>query len=77
MIETARLEELLAQRAVEGLAAGEEAELAALLAKHPDYDAEGFDRAAAAIALAALRVVEPLPAHLRERLEAAVERAPL
>ena len=46
-----RLEDLLAQQATEGLTPAEEAELVQLLAKWPHVDEEGFEQAAAAIAM--------------------------
>lgn len=64
-----RLFALMATRAVEGLAPGEEAELARCAADHPEVDAEAFDRTAASLALVGLRV-DPLPAHVRSRIEA-------
>ncbi len=62
-IEAFRAQELLVQRATEGLDAREAAELAALGAD----DDESFDLAAASIPLATLPI-EPLPAHLAERI---------
>lgn len=67
-----RLHDLLATRAVEGLDAEEQRELAEFETRYPGLDAEALDRAAAAVALAGLRV-EPLPASLRGRLEADAE----
>ena len=67
-----RLHELLATRAVEGLDDAEQRELAEFEARYPGLDDEALDRAAAAVALAGLRV-EPLPAALRNRLEADAE----
>lgn len=64
-----RLYDLMATRAVEGLAPDEEAELARYTAEHPEVDPDAFDRTAASMALVGLRV-EPLPAHLRSRAEA-------
>jgi hypothetical protein len=68
-----RLEELLAQRATEGLSAAESAELAQLLARHPNVDAQAYDRVAAAIHVAELGRHEAMPAHLRN---AVLARAP-
>lgn len=68
---TDRLDELLAQRAIEGLDAEAERELEALLATTRSVDAGAFDRAAAAVHLAALAPRETLPASLRARLERA------
>ena len=70
-----KLIDLLADRALFGLSAGEGAELETLLAASPGFDAECFDRAAAALALALeppLR--EPLPPVLLQRLAAAARR---
>ncbi len=64
-----RIAELLADRAVEGLDADEQDELDRLAGQYPDYDEEALDRVAAALALNGLRV-EPMPASLRERIEA-------
>jgi hypothetical protein len=64
-----RLVELLADRALVGLAPEEAAELATLLAEFPNEDADAFDRAAAAVQLAHMEKLEPLPEHLRSRLE--------
>jgi len=62
--------ELLADRATEGLGAAEEAELDALLDRYPELDDDSFDLAAAAAALAAEPApAEPMPAHLRRRIE--------
>ena len=65
-----RLEELLADRAVQPLTAEEQRELERLLAAAGRVDADEFDRAAAAIelALGVRRKLEPLPAALRERI---------
>ncbi|MDH3523066.1 MAG: anti-sigma factor [Acidobacteriota bacterium] len=77
------LEELLATRATEGLAAAEGRELASLLRRYPKVDADGLDLAAAAAYLElapAAELEEPLPAALRPRLvadgEARVRRSP-
>ena len=64
-----RAEELLAFRAVEGLAGAEEEELSALLAEMPEFDDGGFEIAAAACHLALLGPEEPLPESVRRRLE--------
>lgn len=63
-----RIAGLLADRATEGLDPEAQAELDRLAAQYPDYDEEALDEVAAALALSALRI-EPLPAHLRERIE--------
>lgn len=62
-----RLRELLADRAVFGLDAAEERELAGLLRDHPAEDAEALDRIAAAVAAATGEAAE-LPAAVRSRL---------
>lgn len=67
-----RLLELLADRAVFGLDAAEEAELAGLLADHPAVDVDGLDRLAATVAVATGRTAEELPTGLKARLEADV-----
>ncbi|MFM8291143.1 MAG: anti-sigma factor domain-containing protein [Planctomycetia bacterium] len=69
-----RLLELLADRAVFGLDAAEETELAGLLADHSAVDVDGLDRLAATVAVATGRTAEPLPAGLKPRLEADVQR---
>ncbi len=66
-----RADELLAFRAVEGLARAEEQELSALLAEAPQLDDGGFETAAAACHLALLGPEEPLPENVRRRLERA------
>jgi anti-sigma-K factor RskA len=74
--EQERLEELLAQRATEGLAEAEAAELARLLERNPGVDADAYDRAAAAVHLAELGGrLEEMPAHLRRALTAAAPQA--
>jgi hypothetical protein len=70
---TDRLRELLADRAVFGLDAAEERELAALLGDHPTEDADALDRIAAAVAVATGKTAE-LPAALRARLHDDVRR---
>jgi hypothetical protein len=66
-----RLDELLADRALEGLSPEEQRELDLLLSKSSDVDAEAFDRTAAAIDLAlGEQRFEPMPARLRERVAA-------
>ena len=64
-----RVEELLAFRAVEGLAETEDRELQGLLAETPQLDDGGFEKAAAAIHLAMLGPEETMPAEVRDRLE--------
>jgi hypothetical protein len=72
-----RLDELLVARATEGLDADEQRELAALLAAHPDVDAESYERVAAAVHLAVLGAeAEAMPRALRERLESSAARYP-
>jgi hypothetical protein len=64
-----RAEELLAFRAVEGLADTEDRELSTLLSDIPELDDDGFELAAAACHLALIGPEEPLPEELRRRLE--------
>lgn len=64
-----RFSELLAARALEGLADAEQAELEELTARFPGADLDAFERVAACLAVAGLRV-EPMPAALRARVEA-------
>jgi anti-sigma-K factor RskA len=71
--EQVRLEDLLAQRATEGLSAADSAELAQLLARHPNVDEQAYERIAAAIHVAELGRQEPMPGHLRN---AVLARAP-
>jgi len=66
--ELARLEELLAERATQGLSAGAERELNGLLAKHPGSPEDRFDLAAAAIELALLGPLDEMPADVRRRI---------
>ncbi len=67
-----RLHELLADRATQGLAADQQAEMDRLLADHREVDAAGLDRTAAAIDLALHdEDAAPLPDELRKRIEAA------
>jgi len=72
-----RLDQLLADRATEGLAEPEWSELAGLLDAHPGEDSESWERAAAWVDTAFVEAREmrtgalaPLPAHLRERIAA-------
>jgi hypothetical protein len=67
--EDERLCDLLTLRAIEGLSEEERKELQELAANHPEFDPDEFDRVAASLALAGLRV-EPMPAALRARIEA-------
>ncbi|MEM6292880.1 MAG: anti-sigma factor [Myxococcota bacterium] len=61
-----RLDALLVAQATEGLDATDAAELDALLDASPDADADAYADVAAAITLAELGTVEPMPAHLRQ-----------
>lgn len=72
-----RLLELLADRALVGLDATEETELAALLQEFPDEDADAFERAAAAAMLAHMGKVDALPQQLAARIEAQTPRKKL
>jgi hypothetical protein len=72
-----RLDDLLASRAIEGLGEQEQRELEALLAAHPEVDADSYDRAAAAVHLALLGEVgagREMPGALRERLAQSAAR---
>jgi hypothetical protein len=70
-----RLLDLLADRALFGLSAAEGAELETLLAACPESDAECFDRATAALALALEPPPrEPLPPVLFQRIAATARR---
>jgi hypothetical protein len=64
-----RIDALLLARTTETLSHAEAEELARLLAKHPDVEADVYERAAAAVCLAALDTRAPLPAALRAKLE--------
>ncbi len=66
-----RLFELLASRATEGLSASDSQRLESLLEESPQVDAEGFDRAAAAVHLALLGPEMPVPEALKWKLAAA------
>ena len=66
-----RLVDLLAERAMTGLDAAGEAELAERLAAYPGVTANAFETPVAALSLAARAPVEPLPPGLRARLLAA------
>jgi hypothetical protein len=68
------LDELLLRRATEGLSRGEEVRLDALLAAHPDVDDFGYEMAAAAVLLESLTVIEPMPAHVKQRIAAGAPR---
>ena len=63
-----RLIELLADRALFGLPPMEQIELAELMLELPGEETHGYDRAAAAIALAAIDL-EPMPPGLAEKIE--------
>lgn len=64
-----RLEELLATRAVEPVAGSDADEIGELLAEFPSIDDTSFDRAAAAIWLAATQGRrETMPAAVRRRI---------
>jgi len=63
-----RIDELLAQRATEGLGAAETMELEQLLRHHPGVDGDALERAAAALAVAKLLRIESLPGHVRTRV---------
>lgn len=64
-----RMQQLLSDRATEGLDAAEASELDLCLASHPAQDEDDFERAAAAINLATLPPVsDSLPSALRDRI---------
>ncbi|MGF1525970.1 MAG: hypothetical protein ACFCBW_04140 [Candidatus Competibacterales bacterium] len=69
-----RLLQLQADGATEGLGPVEQAELAELLARYPQVDPRGLDRAAAAVDLAHLGGEESLPRDLALRIAAAAPR---
>lgn len=64
-----RLDRLLLARATTGLRSAEAAELARLMAAHPDVDQDAYDRAAAAVCLATIDTSEAMPDSLRAKLE--------
>lgn len=64
----ARLQELLADRATQGLDCVAAEELRALLAASSRIDDDGFDLAVAAIELVMLGELEEMPAGVRDRL---------
>jgi len=63
-----RIDELLMQRAIEGLSAAETVDLDRLLRHHPSFDGDALERAAAAVAVAMLPRVEALPGDVRMRV---------
>jgi hypothetical protein len=69
-----RLEQLLADRATQALSDDEWLELEGLLAAHPEVDPDAYDRTVAALEVSHQQefpeLVEPLPAHLRQRIAA-------
>ncbi len=66
-----RLLELLADRTLVGLDAGEQQELESLLQANPDFDTECLDRTAALLdRAAAAGDTEPLPEQLQDRIRA-------
>jgi hypothetical protein len=62
------LEDLLVRRATEPLDATATTSIASLQPEFPEVDVESFDRAAAAIWLAAAAPRQPMPAALRDRI---------
>jgi hypothetical protein len=70
-----RLDELLVERAIEGLDAAEAAELERLLARYPAVDGDAFERVAASVSVALLDTDEPLPPALRDRILASAPAA--
>jgi hypothetical protein len=69
-----RLDDLLLSRAVEGLRVDEEAALRELLTQHPDADEHVYDRAAAAVWLATLTHVDPMPERVKRVVAARAKR---
>ncbi|QVL31289.1 anti-sigma factor [Telmatocola sphagniphila] len=70
-----RLMDLLADRAVGELSVAEQAELAELLARHPEFDENSLDQAAALFASIAMpETHESMPEDLRRRIEAQANR---
>jgi hypothetical protein len=69
-----RLDDLLLSRATEGLGVEEEAALRELLAAHPDVDEHAYDRAAAAVWLAALTHIDPMPESVKRAVAARAKR---
>lgn len=69
-----RLIELLADRALFGLPPMEQIELAELMLEFPGEETLGYDRAAAAVALAAIDL-QPMPAGLADKIEQAAHFA--
>jgi hypothetical protein len=69
-----RLDDLLLARATEGLDGEAAAELARLLAASGAVDDGAYDRAAAAVCLAALGTTASLPRRVRARIEARLAR---
>ena len=63
-----RIDELLLLRAIEGLSAAEQQELASLLEDEPIVDVARFDSAAALVMLATLDPREEMPASLAQSL---------
>jgi hypothetical protein len=68
-----RLDELLTDRAVDGLDPAETAELETLLARLGHDDPEGYDLAAASVWVAAAAPEEPMPAEVAERARRTLE----
>ena len=64
----AALDELLLRRATEGLDVAEQARLRELTAAFPEADEDRYERAAAAVLLASLRDIEPMPASVKRKL---------
>jgi hypothetical protein len=63
-----RLDDLLLKQAIEGLDAAEQTALRALLAEHTEVDEHRYERAAAAVLLASLPEITPMPAGVQRRL---------
>ena len=70
-LELTLLDDLLLRRATEGLDAADETRAArAARRDHPEVDEYRYERAAAAVLLASLPGIEPMPASVKRRLAA-------
>lgn len=68
-----RLEELLSLRATMGLSHVEAAELERIMSSHPEVQMDALDLAAAALELALLAEVEPMPESVRSKVMSAAD----
>ncbi|TVQ54271.1 MAG: anti-sigma factor [Phycisphaerales bacterium] len=69
-----RLQDLLTDRAIEGLGIEEQLETQQLLREYPDVDADAFDRTLAMLDVGQNPAVEPVPAELLDRLHEQADR---